>query len=483
MLNEKLVSAISNSDMVKTKNGALAHRSAGAKNLDLFFKIGALRFKQSSEEIVNELFTNAIDEDPYTAYQILCWSRDCRGGAGAKLPMATILDRITNNGYTINEKVIEGVISLGYWRDIFNLYDVTSEDNQKVIVTFCKRVITEANREDLGLFSKWFPRRDKLFYDVAKALEWPLSKLRKFISSHSNTVEQKLCAREFNDICFSAVPGVAMLKYTNAFRKHCKEQFNQYLEEVEEGKQKINASILTPLDIINKLNKSRFNPEEYENSKKEVDILWDNLEDTLYNSDKIKLLPVCDVSDSMFDYNGIPMFGSIGLGLYIAQRNRGALKNKVITFSEQPTVYNIKSQKVSEAYEEMLDMDWGFNTNIDNVFKLILDTAKLAGADFMPTHIIIFSDMQFDKATNDKKTNFQHWSDTFKKEGYELPKIIFWNLASRSAHGVPVTKQDNALLISGYSPAIMKDLLQNADVDAIELMRVAIDKDKYKIFE
>ena len=475
MLNEKLVSAISNSDMVKTENGALAYRSAGSQNLDLFFKIGALRFKQSSEEIINELFSDAIEEDPYTAYQILCWSRDCRGGAGAKLPMATILKRITNNGYIMTEKVIEGIVSLGYWKDVFNLYEQTDSNNQKVILTFCKTIITEAKREDLGLFAKWFPRRDRLFYDLAKEANWPLSKLRKFISSNSDTVEQKLCAKDFEHIVFSAVPGIAMLKYTKAFQKHCKEQFDKYLKEVEEGKQKVNATILTPLDIVHKLLKDR-------NYHKEADVLWDNLEDTLYNSDKIKLLPVCDVSGSMLEYNAIPLAGSVGLGLYIAQRNRGSLKNKVITFTDNPEVYEIKAQKVSDALDEMEGMNWGYNTNIDKVFKLLLDTAKLAGPDFMPTHLIIFSDMQFDAAINETP-NYVQWANDFKEAGYVLPKIIFWNLASRQADGVPVTKQENALLISGYSPAIMKDILQNADVDTMQLMRKAIDKDKYKIFE
>ena len=56
-------------------------------------------------------------------------------------------------------------------------------------------------------------------------------------------------------------------------------------------------------------------------------------------------------------------------------------------------------------------------------------------------------------------TNFNGWKQAFKLEGYELPIIIFWNVAGKT-RGLPVTKYDNDVaIISGFSTNILENIL------------------------
>ena len=86
------------------------------------------------------------------------------------------------------------------------------------------------------------------------------------------------------------------------------------------------------------------------------------------------------------------------------------------------------------------------NTDIDKVFELLLDTAEKDNSkqDEMPSHLIIISDMEFNQGVySEQGTNFEGWKKAFKEKGYELPKIIFWNVAGNTM-GVPITKQECA---------------------------------------
>jgi len=79
--------------------------------------------------------------------------------------------------------------------------------------------------------------------------------------------------------------------------------------------------------------------------------------------------------------------------------------------------------------------------------------------------------MEFD-AVQDKKnmSNFKYWKSEFAKHNYELPKIIFWNVA-RNVGSFPVTKLDyGTCLVSGYSKNILKSIIDIENFDPIDVM-------------
>jgi hypothetical protein len=126
------------------------------------------------------------------------------------------------------------------------------------------------------------------------------------------------------------------------------------------------------------------------------------------------------------------------------------------------------------------------NTDFVAVFeKLILPMAvenKLS-ADDMVKNIFVFSDMQFDHAGGDDRwtTSYERIKKQFQDAGYEMPMLIFWNLAGgRAGYGQtslddddgddaapkPVTAaEEGTALVSGYSQGQMKMFLDNGSFD------------------
>ena len=111
--------------------------------------------------------------------------------------------------------------------------------------------------------------------------------------------------------------------------------------------------------------------------------------------------------------------------------------------------------------------DWGMSTNFVAVFKdVILPMAianKLKPED-MVKQIFVFSDMQF----NDAESSSERWTSSFDrikaeyaKAGYEVPRLIFWNLAA-DATSKPATMDDaNTALVSGYSQGMLRAFLES----------------------
>lgn len=88
----------------------------------------------------------------------------------------------------------------------------------------------------------------------------------------------------------------------------------------------------------------------------------------------------------------------------------------------------------------------------------------------LPANLLILSDMEFDLATRSNVNGKwvspdEKLFDTFAKRyaayGYRLPRLVFWNICSRTGT-IPV--KENALgvaLVSGFSPVIAKMVLSS----------------------
>jgi hypothetical protein len=103
------------------------------------------------------------------------------------------------------------------------------------------------------------------------------------------------------------------------------------------------------------------------------------------------------------------------------------------------------------------------NTDIENVFKLILNSAikhNLTQSD-MPSMLYIISDMQFDDCCyNSDESVFEHYQKEFEKVGYKLPTVVFWNVAGENYKNVPITiNNSGAIVCSGYSPSVIKYIM------------------------
>lgn len=226
-----------------------------------------------------------------------------------------------------------------------------------------------------------------------------------------------------------------------------------YLESVAKGEEKINTKGLFCYEIVRKALITK-------NIDKELlDLMWNNQNDFLKGTDK-NILVVADTSGSMTRCGYLPLATSIGLAIYIAERNNGIFKNYFITFSDSPFLCEIKGNTIVDKIKNIKAI-FG-STDIDKVFELLLTTCvdNHLAQEEMPSHIILISDMEFDSGTLTRNgTNFDGWKQSFLENGYKLPTIIFWNVAAFT-QGVPVTKYDkDVVLISGFSTNALENIL------------------------
>jgi hypothetical protein len=121
---------------------------------------------------------------------------------------------------------------------------------------------------------------------------------------------------------------------------------------------------------------------------------------------------------------------------------------------------------LSQKMKQMEKAHWDMNTNLHAAFDEILQIAvkgKVAQED-MPDMMLILSDMQFDSCTKYDDSAMQMIKRKFKDAGYDVPKIVFWNLSmyGKENGNTPVKFDKNGTaLVSGFSPSIMKSVLAN----------------------
>ena len=321
-----------------------------------------------------------------------------------------------------------------------------------------------------GLLAKWLPRKGNFSNSVRKYLKLTPKEYRKLIVGLSDTVEQKLCAKKWEEIKYSHVPSVAMNKYRKAFLKNDENRFNEYISLVNDGKEKINASVLFPHQLYQAYDKGE--------NKDAVEAQWNNLPDYISESNE-KILPVCDVSGSM---TGLPMDVSVSLGVYISERNKSIFKDAFITFSSNPSVQYLKGSLL-ERLHQLRRAEWGMSTNLEGVYNLILNKAveHRLPEDEMPTKILIISDMEFNHCVEDHSDSaISMIEKKYSNNGYKLPEIIFWNVNGR-IENIPARNDKKGVgLVSGFSPSILKSILNGSIETPESLMLKTVMSERYE---
>lgn len=331
-----------------------------------------------------------------------------------------------------------------------------------------------------SLTSKWLPRKGAEANKIRKFLRMDPKTYRKTLVDLSKTVEQKMCAKEWDTIEYGKLPSVASARYQKAFWRNDKDRYDAYITALEKGEEKINAGAVYPYDVIKSLN----------HGKAAVAVeQWKALPDYLNGSNE-NILPVVDVSGSMM-VNKVSnrvtscMDVAISLGLYLSERNTGIFRDTFITFSGTPEMVTV-SGNLQQRYDQMRRARWGMTTNLQLVFETILNAAvqHQVPAEGMPSMLLILSDMEFDQCVCiDTKvvTAMEMIEARYKTAGYKVPQIVFWNLNGRAGN-VPVQyNKAGAALVSGFSPSIMTSLLGGGDLSPVSMMLKTVMVDRYKI--
>jgi hypothetical protein len=284
---------------------------------------------------------------------------------------------------------------------------------------------------------------------------------RKWLKKHSETIEQTMSMRKWGEVVYSSVPGSAMRKYRGAFDRNDFYRFDEWKNDKDS---KASVSATYPHEVL------KCDDEAL------ADKLWSNLPDLLSESNE-NILPMIDVSGSMM---GQPLAVAISLGMYLSERTKGEFKDMFLTFSSNPELVKLQGDSVMERLRRITQADWGMSTDFTKAYQHILDVATKHNVlpESMPSMLLVLSDMQFDDSQggyygSESMTHFGHMKKVYEDAGYELPKIVFWNLDAQM--GTPAKCDDDSVaMVSGFSPSIMKAVLNAENFTPMDVMREAL---------
>lgn len=487
-----------------TENGALAYASSGKELLDFNFHISNLR-DMDEDEVAKAFFKALYEEGPVVAIKYLFYVGDVREGLGERRTFRLVFNKLAVYYPELIAPLVKLIPEYHRWDYLVDLcvYCHSSEVSTEAFVliqTQLKKDIEDAlHDEPISLLAKWLPSENtsskKTRFKakvMAQALGYSpriyrkiLSKLRK----HLDVVEQKMSAKQWEEIDYNAVPSQANLKYKNAFLRNDEERRREYLRKLQRGESdvKINAGTLYPHQIVGKyMDVADY---YYASECAELDPALEELWKALPNLSLENTLVVRDGSGSMFDNGRIPIYVATALAIYMAEHNTGVWKDKYITFSSNPRIVD---QSMVKTLKDKVTMALKYheisNTDIYKTMMLILDTAvnNNLTQDQMPKNIVICSDMQFDsRFSGYNETLFESIQREFKEHGYLLPRIIFWNLAAdrNRSNTVPIQQNDlGMVLMSGFSLQLLKMVMSNS-IDPYQALLDEINTDRYKPVE
>ena len=365
----------------------------------------------------------------------------------------------------------------------------------------------------ISLLGKWVPREKSRFswlycklvknmfaryYETAKtdkakkAADKKARKEYRLICSTINkfldTTQIKQCNKKWKEIDPNTVTSITFSKQKQAFfnqkmvnrklversesedRKKCKDNFVGYLNDKKEKNETIKGKRVSLYDFVKDAIKyGMVCDEETQLLKDTINSQWEN--NSKQNFSLNNMIALVDTSGSMECDNCQPLYNAIGLGIRISEKTTHAFRDRVLTFSAEPTWVNLDgANNFCDKVQKVRTADWGMNTDIYKAFQLILaaiEKANMSPEEVENLTLVILSDMQIDngiQGTWSAGTLFENLKTLFQEKGLEIwgrpynpPNILFWNL--RKTAGFPSqTTEKNVTMLSGFNPMLLNTL-------------------------
>ncbi len=487
-------------NLVETENGALGYANCRSAIVDFFYKISTFRKEEATKK--QTAFLKALAEDKDLAYRMLFFARDIRQGLGERQLFRDVFD-------TLDPKVIKALFKLipeyGRWDDVLDVLrnDGIDEALRDEIISFVQGQFNEdlkncAEGKPISLLAKWMPSIRKVSKDKVRMAKFLAGRFgitekeyRKALSAlraHLKVVEKQMSEGKWGEIDFESVPSKAAKNYRGAFMKHDEARYREYLDKLEKGEAKVNAGAIFPYEIVSAYRLGY-------SIKSKVDTLLENQWKALPLPKGLleNAIVVRDGSGSMttnVSGQSTALDVATALAVLTSEHLKGPFKDRFITFSHRPKFVDLGGchnlqQKLNMAFAEAECA----NTDIEATMDLVLRAVVKNGIkqEDIPA-VVIISDMEFDEARGcygwnanldgmSQEALFETIRKTWNAAGYDLPKIVFWNVASRTG-AVPMQENDNGLvLVSGFSQNIMDMLAGNGTM--IDIIRKKLNVARY----
>ena len=489
-----------------TENGAITHRTTHSDLLDMFALGGA--YRNRSDDDVKLLFRNAFAENPVYALKCLFYLRDVRGGQGERRFFRVAIKDLAKQNPEAARRNLIHVPEFGRWDDLYVFVGTPLENDALQIIK--DQLELDVQCKTPSLLAKWMKSENTSSKDsrflgnvTRKFLGMNHKQYRKTLAilrARINVLERLMSENRWDEIEFDKIPSKAGMKYKNAFARHdierAKAGAQTYADFAKDETKKVNASVLNPVDIANQI----FGYGGWRGNPSETDRLmwqkyWDNQKD-YYNGAEASDLAIVDVSGSM---SGQPMSAAVSMGAYMAERCKGPFKDHFITFSSNPQLVKFEGIDIYDKFQRASRADWGGSTNIEATFDMMLNVAlqNKVPAEDMPKTLYIFSDMEFNGCmscgapSNDRwgwgsgnritggqagvNTLLENIAQKWVRYGYELPRVIFWNLDARQ-NNIPALG-GRFSYVSGFSMNMVEQILSGED--GYSLMMKKLDTERY----
>ena len=478
-----------------TENGAATHITTESDCLDLFATIGALRRESDSE--IEARFIRAFTENRDIAMKLLFFARDIRGGLGERRVFKVILNWLAKNEPSTVRKNLTYVAEYGRYDDLLCLMDTPCEKDMLDVIKVQFEADNAAlnNGGEVSLLAKWMPSVNASSPEtvlcakkIARHFGMNDADYRKALvalRAHIRIIENNLREKDYS-FDYSKQPSKAMYKYRKAFMRNDAERYNDFIGKVSSGEVRLHADTLAPYEIVEPYindtytaSSRSFMRQISEQEKNLLNATWASLPD--FGSEE-NAIAVIDTSGSMYwDAKPMPAAVALSLGLYFAEHNTGLYKNHFIEFSARPQLIEIKGDTFADRLRYVASFNEVANTNLEAVFDLILNSAveNNVSASELPAKLIIISDMEFDRCvSNARSTNFKNAKAKFEAHGYNLPDIVFWNVASRNRQQ-PITKNKRGVaLVSGCTPRLF-EMVASGTMNPYAFMLEVVESERY----
>ncbi len=489
-----------------TENGALGYATTTHPLLDMNFKVSS--FRNRSDQEITEEFIKSFYADRKYSVKWLFFLRDILEGLGERRTFRICLRYLAISHPEIVRAVLDLVPEYGRFDDLLILLEtpLRKEVSALLLTQLNKDLKGRRDGQPISLLAKWLPSINTSSKETRRLAEMlaqdfgmspriyrkVLAQLREYL----DVVEVKMTDKKWSEVDYEKVPAKASLKYDKAFEKHDAKRREEYLEQVLLGKAQLNAKGLVPHEIVHKMLKGSWDVAVQDD--KLCELMWKCMTEQGFQNEwgLDNCIVVADGSGSMFScVDGSNSLRAIevcnALAIYFAQQLKGMFHDKAITFSQHPRFIDLSRGKtLKEKLEIMFAYNEVANTDIEAVFDLLLRNAmrEKVSADELPKQVLIISDMEFDVARGrywgsttyemeDEKL-FQKIEQRYQRLGYQMPRLIFWNVCGRTDTIPMVSGENGVCLLSGFSQNAMKVAAQQ-EKNPYESLLKTLDGPRY----
>ncbi len=449
------VQAMNSPDNTKVGvNGADVYTENGVGDLrvTLFTMLNRGLSGSYIEENVNNIFNEENVDKIKDLFVMAFQTRDVRGGKGERALFYTFITSLYNKRPDVVKKLLTLVPEYGCWRDMWELYNRSKDDDMKnAILDVAKSVFfadlvknASGDVNNLSLVAKWLPREKSgtypgfarkvcnHFYNDVSSARKRIIQYRKDISTLNKalkTVEINMCGKEWATIKPDAVPGRCLKIHNKAFlnevvtrkpwkntnirfpnsedRNECRKHFLEFIDGLKNGTRKAHgAHVVMPHELVdNSLYKS--------SSIEEQEIIQGQWNSIREESQKLggfgKCVPMCDFSGSM---NGTPKLVSLALGILISEINHPSFKDHILTFDSEPKWHSFANMTSLKEKVSSIRGNIGQGLSTDfykacmRVLQKMKDNKVPVGEE--PDDLIVLTDMGWDAASSDSASSYYY---------------------------------------------------------------------------